>query len=229
MALAAQVVAVTEADALELETITGRNIPVVVNGVDCARYAGVNPSYDSNRLLFIGNYEYPPNVDAVEWAMSEIIPRVWQLRPSARITIAGYALPAEWRQRWPDERIEWHAFVPDLTALQAQAAVFFAPLRTGGGSKLKVLEAMAAGLAVVTTAQGVSGLAVTTGVEYDGGEDAEALAQAVSRQLAEPAAAQRMGTAGRAYVGRAHDWSVAAQQLLDVYATVGNAGEPSCE
>lgn len=229
MEQAAQVVAVTEADAQELGMITGRSVPVVVNGVDCARYAGVNPTYDSNRLLFIGNYEYPPNVDAVEWAMTEIMPRVWRLRPDARITVAGYALPAEWRKRWPDERVEWHAFVPDLTVLQAQSAIFFAPLRTGGGSKLKVLEAMAAGLAVVTTAQGVSGLAVTAGVEYDGGENAQALAGAISRQLAEPAAAQRMGTAGRAYVGRAHDWSVAAQQLLDVYAAVGNPGELSCE
>ena len=157
------------------------------------------------------------------------MPRVWQLQPEARITIAGYALPAGWRQRWPDKRIEWHAFVPDLTALQAQAAIFFAPLRTGGGSKLKVLEAMAAGLAVVTTAQGVSGLAVASGVEYDGGEDAEALAVAVSRQLSDPDGAQRMGAAGRDYVGRVHDWSVAAAQLLEVYAAVGNPRESACE
>lgn len=229
MTLAAQVVAVTEADARALGAISGRHIPVVVNGVDCARYAAVTPAYDDKRLLFIGNYEYPPNVDAVEWAMGEVMPRVWQLQPEARITIAGYALPAEWPQRWPDERIEWHAFVPDLTALQSQAAIFFAPLRTGGGSKLKVLEAMAAGLAVVTTAQGVSGLAVTAGCEYDGGENAEALADAISRQLDDSAALQRMGAAGRAYVCRAHDWSVAARQLLDVYATIGKPEELACE
>lgn len=229
MGLAAKVVAVTEADALALGKMIGRDVPVVVNGVDCARYARVAPTYDSNRLLFIGNYEYPPNVDAVEWTMDEVMPRVWQSRPDARITIAGYALPADWHQRWPDKRIEWHAFVPDLTALQAQAAIFFAPLRTGGGSKLKVLEAMAAGLAVVTTAQGVSGLAVTSGVEYGGGEDAEALAVAVSRQLSDPDGAQRMGAAGRDYVGRAHDWSVAAAQLLEVYAAVGNPRESACE
>lgn len=229
MGLAAQVVAVTESDARTLGAMTNRDVPVVVNGVDCARYAQVAPAYDSDRLLFIGNYEYPPNVDAVEWTMDEVMPRVWRVRPDARITIAGNALPAEWRQRWPDERIEWHAFVPDLTVLQAQAAVFLAPLRTGGGSKLKVLEAMAAGLAVVTTAQGVSGLAVTAGAEYAGGENAEALAAAVSRQLSDPAAAARMGAAGRAYVSRAHDWSVAAQQLLAVYETIGSPKESACE
>ena len=229
MCLAAQVVAVTEADARMLGNMTGRDVPVVVNGVDCARYAKVSPTYDSERLLFIGNYEYPPNVDAVEWTMDEVMPRVWQARPGARITIAGNALPAEWRQRWPDERIEWHAFVPDLRDLQAQAAVFLAPLRTGGGSKLKVLEAMAAGLAVVTTAQGVSGLAVTAGIEYDGGENAEALVVAVLRQLSDPAAAAQMGRAGRTYVDRAHDWSVAAQQLLAVYEAIGSPEESACE
>ena len=229
MCLAAQVVAVTEADARMLGNMTGRDVPVVVNGVDCARYAQVSPTYDSERLLFIGNYEYPPNVDAVEWTMDEVMPRVWQARPGARITIAGNALPAEWRQRWPDERIEWHDFVPDLRDLQAQAAVFLAPLRTGGGSKLKVLEAMAAGLAVVTTAQGVSGLAVTAGIEYDGGENAEALAVAVLGQLSDPAAAAQMGRAGRTYVDRAHDWSVAAQQLLAVYEAIGSPEESACE
>ena len=229
MGQAAQVVAVTEADAHVLEGMLGRSVPVVVNGVDAARYAQVSPAYASKRLLFIGNYEYPPNVDAVEWAMDEVMPRVWQAQPEARITIAGYALPDAWRQRWPDARIEWHGFVPDLTALQEQAAIFFAPLRQGGGSKLKVLEAMAAGLPVVTTAQGVSGLAVVAGVEYDGGEDPAALAAAVLRQLADPGAAERMGAAARAYVARAHDWSVAAGQLLAVYDALDGSGRAVCE
>lgn len=218
MRQAERVVAVTESDAVALGRIVGGPVPVVVNGVDCARYATVTPAHDSRRLLFIGNYEYPPNVDAVEWALGEVMPRVWQQCPEATITIAGHALPQDWPQRWPDARIEWHGFVPDLTVLQSRAALFFAPLRQGGGSKLKVLEAMAAGLPVVTTSQGVSGLAVTAGAEYDGGDDADTLAGALLRQLADPAGAAAIGAAGRAYVRRAHDWAAAAGQLQTVYA-----------
>ena len=231
MQQAEQVIAVTEQDAQALAQVLQKVLPVVVNGVDCARYATVMPAYDSARLLFIGNYEYPPNVDAVEWALDEVMPKVWAARPDVCMTIAGHALPPAWRHRWADTRIEWHGFVPDLTALQSRAALFFAPLRQGGGSKLKVLEAMAAGLAVVTTAQGVSGLAVEAGVEYDGGGDPEALALAVLRQLASPLAAAQMGAAGRAYVNAEHDWMAVAEQLQRVYATclAGRAeGDVAC-
>ena len=218
MRQAARVIAVTESDAAALGHIVGRPVPVVVNGVDCARYASVTPAHGSSRMLFIGNYEYPPNIDAVEWALNEVMPKVWQACPDASITIAGYALPKNWPQRWPDARIEWHGFVPDLTALQSSAAVFFAPLRQGGGSKLKVLEAMAAGLPVVTTSQGVSGLAVKAGREYDGADTSDELAAALLRQLSDPAGAALMGEAGRTYVRQAHDWSAAASQLESVYA-----------
>ncbi|MDU5674434.1 MAG: glycosyltransferase, partial [Pseudomonas aeruginosa] len=110
------------------------------------------------RVLFLGNYEYAPNVDAVEWMLDEILPRVWAHCPEARMSVCGYALPAEWAQRWSDPRIEWQGFVPDLLQLQSSSSVFLAALRHGGGSKLKVLEALAAGLPLASTAQGVSGL-----------------------------------------------------------------------
>ena len=106
-------------------------------------------------MLFLGNYEYAPNVDAVEWMLDEILPRVWAHCPEARMSVCGYALPAEWAQRWSDPRIEWQGFVPDLLQLQSSSSVFLAALRHGGGSKLKVLEALAAGLPLASTAQGL--------------------------------------------------------------------------
>ena len=114
--------------------------------------------------------QYAPNLDAVQWLLEEIFPRLWLQCPNARLAVVGYGLPEHWRERWPDERIEWLGFVPDLCALQRRCAGFVAPLRHGGGSKLKVLEAMAAGLPLVSTAQGVSGLAVQPQVHYLAGE-----------------------------------------------------------
>lgn len=215
--LAHQLIAVTEPDAKMLQQRTGKPVSVVVNGVDSSHYASVEPDLHSQRLLFVGNYEYHPNVDAVEWALDSILPALWQLNPKVRFAICGYGLPDSWRQRWPDPRIEWQGFVPDLRDLQRQAAIFFAPLRQGGGSKLKVLEAMAAGLPVVTTEQGSSGLNVSNGQHYLGSEDPHMLAQLLADGLDDPHRLQRIGQAGRYYVKNEHDWAVAAAQLEQVY------------
>ncbi|MEN5256248.1 glycosyltransferase family 4 protein [Pseudomonas protegens] len=214
---AARVIAVTEQDALTLARLSGKPAAVVVNGVDCEHYAAVQPDLGSQRLLFIGNYEYSPNLDAVQWALEEILPRLWAINPEVHFAICGYALPDSFRQRWTDPRIEWQGFVPDLRDLQRRSALFFAPLRQGGGSKLKVLEAMAAGLPVVTTAQGSSGLQVENGQHYLGSEDPGALAQILAQALADPERLQRIGAAGRDYVLAHHDWSAAAAQLEAVY------------
>lgn len=227
MSQAARVIAVTENDAQILEPLSGRPTTVVVNGVDCAHYANVKPDVNADRLLFIGNYEYAPNVDAIEWALNEILPRLWQRCPQTRFAICGYALPAAWAQRWSDPRIEWHGFVADLRTLQCQASIFFAPLRQGGGSKLKVLEAMAAGLPVVTTYQGVSGLTVQPHKEYALGEDAGSLAETLAELLLDPKQATTMGLAGRAYVTAQHDWAVAAKQLENVYAQLTTSEVPT--
>lgn len=216
--LAHELIAVTEADAQVLQQHTGKPVAVVVNGVDSGYYASVEPDLHSQRLLFVGNYEYHPNVDAVEWALESILPALWQLNPNVRFAICGYGLPDRWRQRWTDPRIEWQGFVPDLRDLQRQAAIFFAPLRQGGGSKLKVLEAMAAGLPVVTTEQGRSGLNVSNGQHCLGSEDPQELAQLLADGLADPQRLQRIGQAGRDYVKSEHDWAVAAVQLEQVYA-----------
>jgi len=214
---AAELVAVTRDDATVLRQQTGKPVAVVVNGVDTDLYAGVQPDLHARRLLFIGNYEYSPNLDAVEWALEEILPALWQLNPGVRFAIAGFGLPQAWRTRWTDPRIEWQGFVPDLRTLQSKASVFFAPLRQGGGSKLKVLEAMAAGLPVVTTGQGVSGLRIENGQHYLGSEDPQALARMLAELLEHPSRLHQIAEAGRAYVKAEHDWSVAAAQLEAVY------------
>ena len=164
-------------------------------------------------------------VAAVQWLLEEIFPRVWLQCPNARLAVVGYGLPEHWRERWPDERIEWLGFVPDLCALQRRCAGFVAPLRHGGGSKLKVLEAMAAGLPLVSTAQGVSGLAVQPQVHYLAGENAEALADAVVHLLDEPALAGRLADAARDYARQYHDWAVAGNELEHLYHSLLTAKE----
>lgn len=215
-----ELIAVTEDDAKGLTRLTSRATHLVVNGVECDHYAKVFPDRYSRRLLFIGNYEYGPNLDAVEWALDHIMPTVWRLDPLVRLSIGGYALPEHWRERWADPRIDWLGFVPDLRTVQKDAAIFFAPLREGGGSKLKVLEAMAAGLTVVSTAQGCSGLKVVNGTHYLGCDDAHGLAHLLAEAIEQPTRLAQIGEAGRAYVRQHHDWSVSAAQLEGIYLRI---------
>lgn len=223
---ARQVVAVTDADAQAMAQLTRTPVSVVVNGVDTRAAAQVQPDVEAQRILFVGNYEYPPNVDAVTWALEEILPRLWQVMPQARFAVAGYAMPEAWAERWKDPRIEWHGFVDDLATLQQQSSIFLAPLRHGGGSKLKVLEALAAGLPLVSTAQGASGLALENGLQARLGETPESLCQALSALLSSPVQAREMGERGRAYVQSTHDWSAAANQLEAVYQQI--LEKPAC-
>lgn len=227
---ASLVVAVTESDARKLGAWTRRPPHVVTNGADIQGFASVKPDLASKRVLFVGNYEYAPNVDAVEWAMEAIWPRIWALQPEARFVVCGHALPAAWRQRWPDPRIEWRGYVDHLPTVQSQSAVFLAALRFGGGSKLKVLEALAACLPVVSTTEGLSGLGVTAGEQAMVADSAEAMAQAVCGLLDEPDRAGQMGLRARAHVTARFDWQACATQLEAAYAALladGGRG-PDC-
>lgn len=91
------------------------------------------------------------------------------------------------------------------------------PLRYGGGSKIKVLEAMAAGLPVVTTAKGVSGLQVTQGEHYLGSDDSDQLALIITQLLNQPWRMRQLSEAARQFVNDRHDWSIAAAQLENVH------------
>ncbi|MCF5590488.1 glycosyltransferase, partial [Pseudomonas syringae] len=88
-----ELIAVTEDDAKALSRLSGRATSYVVNSVDCGHYASVHADRSSQRLLFIGNYEYGPNIDAVEWALDDIMPRVWAQAPEVRFAIGGFGMP----------------------------------------------------------------------------------------------------------------------------------------
>lgn len=217
---ATAIVAVTDSDAGKLNAISGRPTHVVSNGVDTGAFAKVQPDVASNTVLFLGNYEYAPNLDAVEWALAEIAPQVWARSPATRFCICGHGMPAAWRQQFPDARIDWQGYVPDLSEVQRRSAVFMAPLRSGGGSKLKVLEAMAASLPVVSTREGLSGLPVQHGVQALAADTTDQFAQALLQVLGHPEQARALGVAARQMVRDTFDWATVAAQLERVYASV---------
>jgi len=213
----ARLIAVTPQDAQRLAEISSRPVDVIANGVDARGLSAVHPDFGGRRIMFVGNYEYAPNAAAVEMTVGQILPLIWSRIPTVRFAVCGHAMPPVWRGRWKDPRIEWRGFVSDLSIEQRKSAVLIAPLTGGGGSKLKVLESMAAGLAVVSTHEGVSGLSVQDGREYREGRTATELAARVVELLEDESEARRIGEAARAYVCRQHDWHCLVDQLVEIY------------
>jgi glycosyltransferase involved in cell wall biosynthesis len=139
---------------------------------------------DEPAILFVGNYGHPPNIDAADWLVREIFPRVRRARPTARLWIVGESAPAS---RWEDESagVLVVASVPDVETWLDRAAIFVAPLRLGGGVRVKTVEALAAGKAVVSTSLGVSGLDLS-GDELLIADSTEVFAEQIIGLLDEP-------------------------------------------
>jgi glycosyltransferase involved in cell wall biosynthesis len=158
---------------------------------------------NEDTMLFAGNYTHPPNVDAALWLAEEIVPRVVALRPGAKLLLAGpYAPPAVRALNGP--AVRFLGQVDDLDPLLRRAAVVMAPVRTGGGMRMKVLHALAHGKAVVTTPRGAEGLIGAGDPPLAVAHDAQGLADAAARLLADPASRRELGARARAYAQEFH-------------------------
>ena len=140
------------------------NIDILLNGVDLDTFeVGEGHDYSQNQtVLFTGNMDYAPNVDAVQYFAKDIWPKVLKQFPTATFIIAGQR-PVDVVKKLESKTIQVTGFVPDLKDMYAQASVVVAPLRFGAGTQNKVLEAMAMGVPVVCTHIGFEGLQVKSG------------------------------------------------------------------
>ena len=138
---------------------TGQVVPnTIVNASTSASIAE-----EECRIIFHGTLTYPPNEDAVRSLLDDIAPLVWAQKPEAKFVVAG-KLPDGLADTWQaEDRIEFTGFVPDMWAELAKATIVVAPIRYGGGTRVKLIEAAAAGKAVVSTPIGAEGLPFTQG------------------------------------------------------------------
>lgn len=173
---------------------------------------------DPDLVLFVGNFTHPPNRDAARWLARDIMPLVRELRPRARLRIVGTAPPAD-VLGLAGPHVEVVPDAPDVTPHLAAAAVVLAPIRTGGGMRMKVLHALAAGRPVVTTPRGAEGFTPQGGeLPLLVAEDAAGLAAATAALLGDPARRRALGAAGRAHAIAQHGPAAWAARLEAVYA-----------
>ncbi|MGV3518998.1 glycosyltransferase [Luteitalea sp.] len=188
------------------------------NGVDVADFPFARDARDADGLVFTGNLGYFPNVEAIDWFAREILPRLWQRRPACTLTIAGARPHPRVRALQSDARITVVADVPDLHPFLAKAAVAVAPMFTGSGQLLKVLEAMASGAPVVATTRALNGLEARHDAHVLVADDAERFANAVLTLLGDPARARRLAAAARHLVESTSTWEHTVADLEQHYA-----------
>ncbi len=193
-------------------------VEVIPNGVDLTEFRVRPTERTESLLLFVGNYEYAPNVDAALRLATDILPRVRQRVPDARLYLVGNAPPPE-LQALAGESIIVTGRVPDVRPYLARAAAFVSPLRLGAGIKNKVLEALAMGCPLVATPLSVDGIAVTDG--HDALiADGDGLIDAIVRVLQDADLRQQLSSNGRALIEAQYSWMRVGQLYEALYAEV---------
>jgi glycosyltransferase involved in cell wall biosynthesis len=215
LAEADRVVAVSDEDAALIRGHFGvEAVDVVDNGVDVAAFGSVARAPEPGRILFLGSLDWRPNVDAAGLLLDRIFPEVRAAEPSARLDLVGRRPPeALARKARATPGVELHADVPDVRPYLARAAAMAVPLRIGGGSRLKILEALAAGVPVVSTAVGAEGLRLEPGRDLVVVDEVEAMPAALLGCLRDPQGARAMAERGRRVAIERYDWDVLADAL----------------
>jgi glycosyltransferase involved in cell wall biosynthesis len=213
-----RVVVVSERDRrLLAEWAPGLRTSVVPNGIDPSAQRPPEGPGRPGRLLFVGNLAYPPNAQAVIEFCRRDLPLVLERCPGAKLVVVGPDAPRAVRAL-SGEAVEVVGRVADLGPWYGQARLVVVPLRAGGGTRLKVLEAMAYGRCVVSTPFGVEGLAVRPGREVLLAPPGRAFADRVAEALLDGGLCAAVAARGRRFVERHHDWNTAAGRLLSLYA-----------
>jgi len=175
-------------------------------------------------VVFFGLLDYAPNVDGVIYFVQKIWPRVAEAHPEARLKIIGGSAPRS-LQLLAGPRVELTGFVPDLRPHLAGAAAVVVPLRLGGGTRLKIVEAMAMGKAIVSTTLGAEGIEAIPGQDLLIEDQPEAFADGVNRLLDSPELAAHMGQSARSLAVDRYSWSVAARALEAFYRSILEAAQ----
>jgi glycosyltransferase involved in cell wall biosynthesis len=220
--MADRVVAVSDVDAEALRRLApGLAVTVIPNGVDLAfnRPGAVPPAggMGTNALVFTGKMDYRPNVDAVVWFADAVLPAIVADIPDARFYIVG---------QQPHERVKALAErpaitvtgrVPDVRPYITGAGIYVVPLRIGGGTRLKVLEAMAMGQALVSTHVGCDGFDFENGRQVCFADNPAAFAETVVGLLRDRVQAADLGRRARAYVEAYFGWDAIVPRLEALY------------
>lgn len=214
-----RVIAVSEADRAALrKLIPGLEVSVIPNCIDTTTYARqADPTVPSFTLLFTGKMDFRPNIDAALWFGREIWPLVKRARPEATWGIVGKSPHPRLDHLRDDPSITVVGEVPDMVPYLQAAELYVIPLRMGGGTRFKLIEAMAAGLPVVSTRVGAEGVPVQSGQALLLADQPANFAAAVLQLLDDSTLRQRFAAASLQLVRQHFDWRTVVPRLEALY------------
>jgi glycosyltransferase involved in cell wall biosynthesis len=224
---AAATLAVSPDDAAALQRLSGRHVDVVPIGVDTVRFRrdatdmSAPVTFD---VVFSGTLDYRPNADAALWLLRAIWPRIRAAKPDATLAVVGRN-PTTAIQRFNGTAgVTITAEVPDDRPYLAGAGIYLLPIRFGAGVRVKLLNAMSMGCAVVSTQMACAGISLRGGEHLITTQaHPGAIAAAAVSLLSDPDRCARLGIAARERMVEQYDWSLIAPALLAVYERLGTA------
>jgi glycosyltransferase involved in cell wall biosynthesis len=208
-----------------LDQVPGAHTAVIPNAADVEYYQPrpTDPPPDGRTVVYFGLLSYVPNVDGVIHFVRDIWPRVTKAHPEARCKIIG-ARPPPSLLALAGPQVELTGFVSDLRPHLAAATAVVVPLRLGGGTRLRIVESMAMGKAIVSTTLGAEGIEAVPGRDLLVEDEPAAFADAVNRLMAEPGLAAHIGKSARQLAVERYAWSGAARALESFYRRALEAG-----
>lgn len=215
-------IAVSDVDRLHLESLCpdGR-FAVVENGVDVGTFVPVQGSEEPETLVWIGGFHHYSNYEAILFLLGEIYPRIKRERSAVRLYLVGGNGPDRLATfAAHDPSIVITGFVDDPVPYLQRATVVVAPILSGGGTKLKVLEAMATGKAVVSTTIGIEGIKGENGTHFIVADDPESFAVGVVDLLKNRALRDRLGANARSLAEKEYDWAAICDKMSRIYLGV---------
>jgi sugar transferase (PEP-CTERM/EpsH1 system associated) len=221
------VVACSQTDAQLLSTLTPTltlpsSLSIIPNGVDTDYFVPsdavcAKPNAEFG-MVFVGKMDFRPNIDAMTWFVDDILPRIRTEIPHAHLVIVGQKPAPRIQALAQNPGVAITGWVPDTRPFVADAAVYVVPLRMGSGTRLKILEAMAMGKAIVSTTRGAEGIEYTPNQHLIIADTPETFARAVVELLRDPQRCRELGRKARALVESKYDWRAIVPQFENVYA-----------
>lgn len=216
---------VSELDADRLRAVApSARICIVPNGVDLDFFDGRRRSEDvvPESMVFVGGMDWYPNHEAIRWFLANVYPMLRKEFPSATLTVVGRGSEAMGRSA---DGITGTGEVADIRPILARSAAFICPIHDGGGTRLKVLDALAQRIPLVATSVAVEGLALRSGEQVLLANTVPGFVEALRRLFKDPASGESMADRGRSFVEREYSWERVGQQLLRAYQLVDAGSE----
>jgi len=212
-------IVVSDYDKSYLNNLCGMdNFAVIPNGVDIHYFEPESIEVKRNHLVWVGGMTGPYNSDAVDFFIEKIWPVIKYEVPEATIDFVGGGATQKLRNKaLEDKSVQVLGFVPDIRPIVQRASVFVAPIRTGSGTKIKILNAMAQAKPVVATTIAAEGIDVTPGENILIADDPEEFAKKVLYLLRNEEIAKKMGERGRELIERKYNWDLIAENIHRIY------------